>query len=121
VVATSGAIRTGEIELRAASYGLPAGARVAWAIRPEDVFVRQDGPYRAVLLDAVALGGVYELTLELGGVGLTARARKLPPVDPGEEVAVDLPPEAIRVWPAPAATRTPASTAQGPRPEARSP
>jgi molybdate transport system permease protein len=120
VVAASGAIRAGDIELRAAGEGLPAGATVAWAIRPEDVFVRQDGPYRAVLLDAAALGGVYELTLELGGVALTARARKLPAVDPGQEVAIDLPPEAIRVWPAGAATRTPASTAPGPRPQGRS-
>ena len=120
VVAASGAIRAGEVELGAATHGLAAGATVAWAIRPEDVSVREESPYRAVLLDAVALGGVYELTLRLGGVALTARARKLPFVGPGEELAIDLPPEAISVWPAPAATRTPASTAPGPRPEARS-
>jgi molybdate transport system permease protein len=91
-------IRAAAVELRASTGHLPAGAQVTWAIRPEDIIIGNGHDYRATLLDVVRLAGGFELALELGGLQLTARPRGPVQAAPGEELAVELPPEAIKVW-----------------------
>jgi molybdate transport system permease protein len=109
VVAGPGKVRAGALELATTTDGLPPGADVTWAVRPEDIAVVAGGRYRATLLDAVVLAGGCELRFEVEGVQLIARQRGTLSIDEklagplsaeiGASVMIDLPPEAITVWP----------------------
>ena len=95
-----GRIRSGRLEVLAATGDLPADTEITWAIRPELISVDATGSYRAQLVDMVRLVGVTELTLALDGVTLRARRPDVAAVAVGTAVGVELPPEAITVWPA---------------------
>jgi ABC-type sulfate/molybdate transport systems ATPase subunit/ABC-type sulfate transport system permease component len=95
-----GRIRSGRLEVLAATGDLPADTEITWAIRPELISVNATGSYRGQLVDMVSLVGVTELTLALDGVTLRARRPDVAAMAVGTAVGVELPPEAITVWPA---------------------
>ena len=99
-VTAPGVIRAGALELPAPTRELPAGTEVSWSIRPEDIAVNGTSRRRATVLDAVALGATSELTVALDDLELVARTVHGPPVQVGDRLAIDLPAEAITVWPA---------------------
>ncbi len=110
-VSAPGAIRVGTLELSASTGEITVGTEVTWSVRPEEIVVSGAGRgHRATVLDAIPLGAVHELTVQLDGLELTARVPHASPAAIGDQLSVELPPDAITVWPArpPAASRTPA-------------
>jgi ABC-type sulfate/molybdate transport systems ATPase subunit/ABC-type sulfate transport system permease component len=100
VVAAPGRIRCGGVELAAPTGELPAGAAVGWCIAPERVRVGPDGELAATVVDDADLGASHELTLRLAeGLELLARAPHGSFEGPDRERRVELPAEAISVWP----------------------
>jgi ABC-type Fe3+/spermidine/putrescine transport system ATPase subunit len=99
-VSAPGVIRAGALELPAPTGDLPAGTGVSWSIRPEDVALNGTSRHRATVLDTVTLGATTELTLALDGLELVARTVHGPSLRIGDRVAIDLPAQAITVWPA---------------------
>jgi ABC-type Fe3+/spermidine/putrescine transport system ATPase subunit/ABC-type sulfate transport system permease component len=112
------------IELSVEDSGLAAGSPVTWAVRPERIALHPRGAYRGTVIDAVATGAAYETRISVGGLELTARSTHAPLAPPGAAWAsasaerpppgaacpppgaacrIDLPAEAITVWPAPPA------------------
>jgi molybdate transport system permease protein len=88
--------------VRAPTDGFEPGAEVIWSVRPERVLLDGAGEHVAELLDAVDLGTVRELTIQLdGAVELLVRTAARPPVAVGERLAVSLPAQDISVWAAP--------------------
>lgn len=98
-----GRIVSNGVTILAASNGLPEGSKnVTWAIRAEHIRLEPAGSYRAVLTDHVDLGAFHELTVTLGeSLELLLRARDSPGLPIGSALAVELPPEQIKVWPRP--------------------
>jgi ABC-type Fe3+/spermidine/putrescine transport system ATPase subunit len=95
-----GSLESRGVRIAAPTAGLSEGAPVLWRIAPERISIGGPGPRQAVLLDEIDLGAACELTLSLGeGLDLTARtpaARRARYA----RVAIELPAEAIEVWPA---------------------
>jgi ABC-type sulfate/molybdate transport systems ATPase subunit/ABC-type sulfate transport system permease component len=113
-VEAPGVIRAGGLALAAPTGRMATGTAVSWSVRPEDIVLDGDGfPHRATVLDAIALGAQQELTVQLGELELSVRTVRPAAAIPGDEVGLELPADAITVWPAspPAAPRTPASSA----------
>ncbi len=97
-VANADVIATGRLQVRARTAGLATGTEVRWAIRPEDIVLDGEGPYPAVVADAVNLGAIRELTLEAGDAEFVVRTTRGIALRTGEACRIDLPPEAISVW-----------------------
>lgn len=95
-----GRIFTGGVEIAAPTANLPAGSPIAWTVRPEDIALDPRGGYRATVLDAVTLGAIRELTVRLAELELTVRTTKPVRVEPGSSFRIELPPQAITLWPA---------------------
>jgi len=95
-----GCILSGGRELRAPTAELDVGSEVLWSVHPEDVAIESAAPYPATVLDSLDLGARRELLLALGDLELTARIGRDQPVAAGSEQRVQLPAEAIAVWPA---------------------
>jgi molybdate transport system permease protein len=96
-----GAIASGDVELRTNTGGVAIGTEVAWAVRPEDIAISRAGPYRGEVLDVVSLGAAAELTVALQALELTVRTGRTTPPRRGSSVQLEIPPEAIMVWPGP--------------------
>ncbi len=95
----NGLIEVGPLRLRATGPAAPAGQRVFWAVRPGDVGLRPDGPFPGVVRDAVDVGGICEAVVRLPGeLDITVHTRS-EDLWPGAPCRVDLPPEALLVWP----------------------
>jgi molybdate transport system permease protein len=93
-------LASGGVELEVTPNGLHAGAAVVWSIRAERVSVVPGGRHRAVVVDAVDLGTTSELLLRLGDdLELRARPGAVVDAEPGQRRGVDVPAEAISVWP----------------------
>jgi molybdate transport system permease protein len=95
-----GSVLTGGLELTASTGGLPPGTEVVWTVSPEAVALDPRGPYSATILDSIELGSRRELTLTAAELELTARPADQDLPQPGSTQQIDLPAEAIAVWPA---------------------
>lgn len=76
-------------------------ASVSWCIRPEDVRLVTRGGNPAIVRDIVHLGAIDEVTISLAGKGeltLCAPADEISSI--GQPCRVELPPQAITLWPA---------------------
>ncbi|MEU3345333.1 ATP-binding cassette domain-containing protein [Streptomyces sp. NPDC006700] len=88
-----------------ATTDLPTGTPVAWCIRPEDVRLTNTGGHRATILDTVQLGAITEIRAALANgheMRIALTAQDALPTTGG--CRLQLPPEAITVWPAPPET-----------------
>ncbi len=85
------AVETGEI---------PSGTPVLWSIRPERIALRQSGGLLGTFTDVADVGTAVDLFISLSA-GLEIQARTVGPVafEIGDMCHVDLPPEAITLWP----------------------
>ncbi|MGH3436989.1 MAG: ATP-binding cassette domain-containing protein [Sciscionella sp.] len=102
----TGAVRGAELAdggLRVA-IGQPAVGQVSWCIRPEDVRLVPDGQLASVV-DVMHLGALAELLVDAGGAELAVVLPSAEAPAVGARVQLELPPEAITVWPAPAPMR----------------
>ncbi len=87
--------------MRAPTGGLRPGQEVIWSVRPERIVLQRPGGHPAELLDAVDLGAVRELTIEIAGaVRLLVRTDGRPSLTVGQPLEVLLPEQDISVWPA---------------------
>jgi molybdate transport system permease protein len=103
-VASASSLTCAGHEIRTRDTLPQAGTEVIWSVRPEHVALPPDGPLEAELLDDADLGGVHELTLQLGaGVELIARTTHPPTAYDGGPVRLELAAEHVDVWPAPTA------------------
>jgi len=94
-----GLIAAGGLRLPVAGGQLQPGQDVVWCIRPEDVVLGPGGAWAGLVEDALETGGGAEAVVRLGeGLRLTVRLRDEPP-RVGEPCRVDLPPDALCVWP----------------------
>lgn len=100
VVSAPGVIRAAALEVSAPTGEIATGSAVTWSVRPEDIGLDGSGAHRATVLDVVTLGAASELTVQLEGLQFRVRTIKGPAVDAGAEVRLELPPQAISVWPA---------------------
>jgi molybdate transport system permease protein len=95
------------LEAGGVNLGVPVdqarvGDRVMWCIHPEHVEVNTEGGWWARVLDSASLGHALDLELSVGdGLLIHARVPDRRGRAPGEHCLVNLPPDAIRVWPAP--------------------
>jgi molybdate transport system permease protein len=95
-----GWILSAGVELPAPTEDLAPGTEVTWAIPPERIVLGPRGGYRASVLDDVTIGPVHEVTLAIESLELIVRGPTAPISRPGGYCRLDLPPEAITVWPA---------------------
>jgi hypothetical protein len=68
-------------------------------VRPEDVGLADPDGHPGIVRDAVHLGPVTELVVELAGGGELTVTAAGPPADVGQACRVALPPDAVTVWP----------------------
>ncbi len=100
-VEAPGVIRAGGLKVAAPTGRMPIGTAVTWSVRPEDIVLDDNGSgRRATVLDTIALGAQHELTVRLGELELSVRTVRAAAEGPGQEVGVELPADAITVWPA---------------------
>jgi ABC-type sulfate/molybdate transport systems ATPase subunit/ABC-type sulfate transport system permease component len=100
VVESAGVLRAGDLLVEVTGSVGPPGTPVTWCVRPEDVDLTADSGHPGVVLDAVHLGPVVEVVVELAGGGeLTATTATGSAPSVGQPCRVSLPPEAVTVWP----------------------
>lgn len=99
-VLSPGRILTGGLELAAPTGGLPVGSEIIWTVRAEDISVDPQGAYRVIVIDDVTLGARHETTVRLQALELTIRTPRPPFAAPVSECRIDLPTDAITLWPA---------------------
>lgn len=96
----SGQLEAAGLDLRVPLPGTHSGSPVVWCIHPEHVELDRGGPFPAVVTDVADLGPATSVRLSLGdGLSITARSADRRPRLPGDRCFVDLPPDAITVWP----------------------
>jgi molybdate transport system permease protein len=93
-------IRCGDVVIEAPTDALEPGTHVEWGVRAENVSLDPTGPYSATLVDAVNAGSVSEATVLLGAVRLSSRGSSGAWPRIGAPCRVDIPAEAVMVWPA---------------------
>ncbi len=98
LVAGTGRLRIGEVEIAAETAGLQPGTEVVWSVAPEEVGLGSGGD--ALVCDAVPLGPVHELSVQWAGLRLVARSLGALPLSPGDACTVSLPAASVRMWPA---------------------
>lgn len=124
VVLGSGTLGAGSVELAAQVEQLRPGIEVAWAVRPEDISLHRSAPYRAEVLDVVRLGALAEITVSLDGIELIGRIPRASAMPAGSSCQLEIPPDAIMVWPlsgGPVATGPLANEFAGPAHRAEGP
>ncbi|HET8978017.1 MAG TPA: ATP-binding cassette domain-containing protein [Solirubrobacteraceae bacterium] len=87
-------------ELAAGTGDLASGTAVQWTIRPEAVRIDPAGAYGATVLDSVALVVSHEVTVGLGELELTIRTASDPALAVESNCRIDIPAEAMTLWPA---------------------
>ncbi|MGH3630068.1 MAG: ABC transporter ATP-binding protein, partial [Sciscionella sp.] len=97
----SGTVRGAELTDRGLRVAIeqPVAGQVSWCIRPEDVRLAAGG-HLASVVDVMHLGALAELLVDVGGAELAVVLPSAEAPALGAEIAVQLPPEAITVWPA---------------------
>ncbi len=88
----------GGVALAVGGPALPVGAEVGWTVRRGFVALRPDGAYPAMIEQVASVGGGSELVVRVGEVLLAALVAE-DGVAPGP-CRIDIPPEAVQVWPA---------------------
>ncbi len=97
-VERTGTIASGRVTIDVPTLDFPPGAPVWWSIRPDRV-VLGHGAYRGNLLELADLGTTSEAFVQLGEELVLHYRGRLPNVGGITAVVVDLPPEAISIWP----------------------
>jgi molybdate transport system permease protein len=102
VVVAPGHIDAGGARIAVDSSGIPPGTPVLWSIRPERVLLRPAGALAGICNDVADVGAAVDLLIALGpGVEIQARSTEQSDFDfqIGGACRLDLPPEAITLWP----------------------
>jgi molybdate transport system permease protein len=111
LVASAGQIDLDGMCIGANTADLAPGTAVLWSIRPEQVLVSAESDALAhadrsslvgTLRDIADVGTAVDLFVIAGGVEIHARTPDLVDLRVGQRCFVELPPEAISLWPAPA-------------------
>lgn len=98
-ICAPGELRAGQLSLATNRRDVPEGTMVTWSIHPAHVRIN-GGDYPAEVIDRVALPAHDDLTLSLpGGLELVARTAPHPELVPGNTCYIDLPADAITIWP----------------------
>jgi ABC-type Fe3+/spermidine/putrescine transport system ATPase subunit/ABC-type sulfate transport system permease component len=99
-VESDGRINADGVLVPADSGHLTPGTAVLWSIRPERVSFRPSGGLPGIFTDIADVGTAVDLFIALGD-RLEIQARAVGPVDfqIGDACHVELPPEAITLWP----------------------
>lgn len=108
VITSRRRMRAGGCVLSVPDTKLPAGSLVTWCIRAERLILSPGQPgsasagtYRARVLDTLDLGSRQEVGVELdGGLKLTATTLGASYLASGQFCSVEVPPDAITLWPA---------------------
>ncbi|MHB8240430.1 MAG: ABC transporter ATP-binding protein/permease [Solirubrobacteraceae bacterium] len=87
-----------DVEIDADTSRLEPGLAIAWSVRPERIFVRPDGRYRARLLDRIDLGHTLELTVALAQTLELAVRTSHAQTETGDTLQLDIDPRDISVW-----------------------
>ena len=99
-MAASDTLETAGVRLAVHDDGLAPGTRVAWCLRSERVRLDANGPYDAAVVDVVDLGASREIVVRIDdALELTLRTVDANGLAAGGRCRIDLPPEAIRLWP----------------------
>jgi ABC-type sulfate/molybdate transport systems ATPase subunit/ABC-type sulfate transport system permease component len=94
-----GRIVTGGVELATPTAALAPGTDITWTIRPEDITINANGTYQATVLDTVAIGASHEIVVMINALELTIRTTQHPALAAGSGSRIDIPAEAITLWP----------------------
>jgi ABC-type Fe3+/spermidine/putrescine transport system ATPase subunit/ABC-type sulfate transport system permease component len=100
VLESDGQINADGVLIAVKSGDISPGTSVLWSIRPEHITLRQSGGVRGTFTDIADVGTAVDLCISLSP-HLEVRARTVGPVafEVGEPCHVDLPSEAITLWP----------------------
>jgi ABC-type sulfate/molybdate transport systems ATPase subunit/ABC-type sulfate transport system permease component len=95
-------LEAGGVRIGVPLPALELGAPVTWCIHPEHVEVSRSGAHRAEVVDVIELGAAAEVDLRVGhDLMVRTRSSDRRRWIVGSTHLVDLPSDAITVWPAP--------------------
>ncbi len=101
VVDSGDSITTEGVTLRVAPTALEAGTAALWSIRPEHVRLTETGGLPGVLTDIADTGSATLLNVTIvPGFELEIRTPERLDLEIGHRCGVELPPDAITLWPA---------------------
>jgi ABC-type sulfate/molybdate transport systems ATPase subunit/ABC-type molybdate transport system permease subunit len=106
-VTAPGVVRTGGIDLPVADRAILPGTSVHWSVAADHVRVAADGPITVDIVDVADLGTSTELRVRLGQVELFVRTTSDSHMAPAGQCRIEIPPEAVNVWPSSTAVATP--------------
>ena len=99
-VESDGWIDTAGIMIRASTEGLAPATPVLWSIRPEDVTLLDSGGLSGTFFDVADLGTAVSLFISVGaGLEILARTTERHGFQIGDGCHLELPSEAISLWP----------------------
>jgi ABC-type sulfate/molybdate transport systems ATPase subunit/ABC-type sulfate transport system permease component len=102
VVASEGLIDADGVRIAVEPSGISAGTPVLWSIRPERVSIAGSDGLRGVFTDIADVGNAVDLFISLGAnLEIQARTVESAGYQIGDSCFVELPPEAITLWPDP--------------------
>jgi ABC-type sulfate/molybdate transport systems ATPase subunit/ABC-type sulfate transport system permease component len=100
VVVSAGWISAGDVRIAVDSGEIAPGTAVLWSIRPERVALLPSSGLAGTFVDIADVGAVVDLFISLGPLlEIQARTPHLVDAAIGDACHVDLPVEAITVWP----------------------
>lgn len=100
IVASQGLIDSNGALIAADCGGLEPGTSVLWSIRPERVLVSEIGGLRGTLIDIADLVSAVEMLISLNDeLEIQVRTTEEMDVHVGQRCGVELPSDAISVWP----------------------
>jgi molybdate transport system permease protein len=100
VVESDGWIAAGGVRIAASTGALAPATPVLWSIRPERVSLLDSGGISGTFSDVADVGVAVDLFISTAaGLEIQARTTERPEFEIGDRCHVDLPSEAISVWP----------------------
>jgi ABC-type sulfate/molybdate transport systems ATPase subunit/ABC-type sulfate transport system permease component len=100
VITSDGLMETDGLPVVIDAGGLARGTHVLWSIRPERVALPDSGGITGMITDVADIGTAVDLFVALTGtIELQVRTTTHVEFQVGESVALELPPEAITLWP----------------------
>jgi hypothetical protein len=100
VVASDELIDADGVRIAVEPNGISAGTHVLWSIRPERVSLAGSDGLRGVFTDVADVGNAVDLFISLGAhLEIQARTVENAGYQIGDSCFVELPPEAITLWP----------------------